>query len=176
MNLGLFGELVFDGRELRVRRGFDQVIHPAVGQERGRGDAGVGGAGMLEGVVLLQKRTQILQKGAAAGGVFEMLDALPCDIQPAISSDRDNASAHRAVANCSSSAGADEGFVGEEQVEGEAARIGCKDAIVERVEISEVRLEVCRKWLYGSVQREERAADMSEPVVLASIEPASKAG
>ncbi len=143
VDLGLLGELVLDRSEFGMRRGFDQIIHPAVGQERGGGDARISGPGMLEGVVLLQNRTQIFQECAGSGCVFEMFDALPSDVQAAVAGDQ-IANERIAPAPFVERAGADEGFVGEEEIESESATRGGQDPVVECREVCKVRLRVCR--------------------------------
>src|SRR5947209_19851453 len=62
MHLRHLGELVLDSAKLRVGTRFDQVTHPAVVNERRRGDASISRARMLIRVVLLKKRTHVLKK------------------------------------------------------------------------------------------------------------------
>ena len=80
MNLRLLSELMFYCADFRMRRGFQQIIHPAVGKQRRRRNTGVRSAGMPVRVVLGKRGPDFFQQIPRTGVILEMRDSLPSDV------------------------------------------------------------------------------------------------
>ena len=77
-------KLVLDGADLIVGRPIGGEVHPAIVQQRGRGDARAAGSRMPVGVGLLHGHADLLEQRAAVRFVLELRGGLPGDVHGGI--------------------------------------------------------------------------------------------